>query len=87
MTINLTPRQIAWLERQVAEGAFSSIEEAAQFYLDQRMDCEELDLDNLDWAKPYVDEVLREIDSGIEGIPLEKFRIEIDEHMAKLRGK
>jgi Arc/MetJ-type ribon-helix-helix transcriptional regulator len=63
MTVNLTSRQIAWLEKQVAKGAFGSIEEAAQFYLDQRMDGEHLDLDPNE-VRPLLEEAERDIADG-----------------------
>lgn len=63
MTVNLTPQQIAWLERQVADGAFGSVEEAAQFYLSQRMAEEELDLATEE-ITPLLTDAEREIAEG-----------------------
>ena len=73
MTVNLTPQQIAWLEQVKAERGFASIDEAAQFYLAQAMlNAEPLDLDDLSWAKPLVDEALADLEAGVPTIPLEE---------------
>lgn len=37
MTITLTSAQIKWLEAEVAAGRFTSVDEAAQAIIDQRM--------------------------------------------------
>jgi antitoxin ParD1/3/4 len=86
MTVNLTPEQVAWLEKMVADGAFASVDEAARFYIAEAMlHAEDLDLDNLDWAKPLLDEARAELARG-EGIPLEEFLRDFREHLAKLRN-
>lgn len=83
MTINLTPEQIAWLEKQVAGGSFASLDEAAQFYIgDAIAHAGEINLDDLDWAKPLIEEARAEIARG-EGIPLADFKA----HLRKRAGE
>jgi antitoxin ParD1/3/4 len=53
MTISLKPEQEAWLKAHVESGDFASIEEAVQQLIDERI-AEEVD--DLAWAKPFVDE-------------------------------
>ena len=90
MTVSLTPQRIAWLEQMVAEGRFASVDEAARFAvaeamsLDQDIDLD--DLDDLDWAKPVLDEALAEADRGAT-IPLEEYQKQMKQHMDRLRGR
>jgi antitoxin ParD1/3/4 len=49
MTINLPREQQEWLEAQIRAGAYDSVEEAVA----ERM---HLDIEDLSWAKPLVDE-------------------------------
>lgn len=53
MTITLTPDQQRWLEAEVAAGRFPSVEAAVRLAIDHFMPS---DLDDLSWAKPFVDE-------------------------------
>jgi len=53
MTINLPREQQEWLEAQVKAGAYDSVEEAVASIVAERM---HLDIDDLSWAKPLVDE-------------------------------
>ena len=53
MNISLTPDELAWLERKVANGQFASLEEAAAAAVRDSMASES---DDLAWAKPLVDE-------------------------------
>ena len=84
MTINLTPEQIAWLQQRVADGSFASLDEAAQFFMgDAIAHAEEIDLDDLEWAKPLVDEARAEIERG-EGIPLVEFKAHLKKRISEL---
>jgi antitoxin ParD1/3/4 len=65
MTIQLSPEQQQWLEAQVAAGHFSSVEQAVAVAIADLMTMSE---DDLDWAKPLVDEAIASVDRG-EGIP------------------
>ena len=68
MTIQLSPEQQQWLEAQVAAGHFSSLEQAVAVAIADLMATAE---DDLDWAKPLVDEAAAELDRG-EGVPADK---------------
>jgi antitoxin ParD1/3/4 len=74
MTIQLSPEQQQWLEAQVAAGHFSSLEQAVAVAIADLMATVE---DDLDWAKPLVDEAAAELDRG-EGVPA-------DEAFARIR--
>ncbi|SDR60689.1 antitoxin ParD1/3/4 [Rhizobiales bacterium GAS191] len=65
MTITLTPEQKRWLDAQVARGEFTSIEDAVQKLVGERI-AERLleEGDDLAWAKRYVDEALAAVDRG-----------------------
>ena len=70
MTVTLTPEQMRWLEQAVAEGRFSSVEEAVRVAVDRFIIDQEFG--DLSWAKPYLDEARAEIARG-EGIELDSF--------------
>lgn len=74
MTIQLSPEQQRWLEAQVAAGHFASLEQAVAVAVADLMATVE---DDLDWAKPLVDEAAAELDRG-EGVP-------VDEAFARIR--
>ena len=74
MTIQLSPEQQQWLEAQVAAGHFSSLEQAVAVAIADLMATAE---DDLDRAKPLVDEAAAELDRG-EGVPA-------DEAFARIR--
>jgi antitoxin ParD1/3/4 len=66
MTITLTPAQRAWIESHIARGDFTSVEDAARQLIDERI-AERLaedEIDDLAWAKPYLDEALADIAGG-----------------------
>lgn len=74
MTIQLSPEQQRWLEAQVAAGHFASLEQAVAVAVADLMATAP---DDLDWAKPLVDEAAAELDRG-EGVPR-------DEAIARIR--
>ena len=61
MTITLTPEQQKWLEAEVAAGRIASVEEAVRLAVDLIMP---IDITDLSWAKPYLDEARAEIARG-----------------------
>jgi antitoxin ParD1/3/4 len=61
MNVPLTPEQISWLERKVAEGQYTSLEEAAAAAVGDSMASE---LDDLAWARPLVDEARAAVAQG-----------------------
>ena len=74
MTIQLSPEQQRWLEAQVEAGHFASLEQAVAVAIADLMAAAE---DDLEWAKPLVDEAAAELDRG-EGVPA-------DEAFARIR--
>ncbi|HYD04879.1 MAG TPA: hypothetical protein VEC60_04100 [Reyranella sp.] len=74
MTIQLSPEQQRWLEAQVEAGHFASLEQAVAVAIADLMAAVE---DDLEWAKPLVDEAAAELDRG-EGVPA-------DEAFARIR--
>jgi antitoxin ParD1/3/4 len=74
MTIQLSPEQQRWLEAQVEAGHFASLEQAVAVAVADLMATVE---DDLEWAKPLVDEAIAAVERG-EGIPG-------DEALARIR--
>jgi antitoxin ParD1/3/4 len=70
MEIDLTPAQRAWLEAKVSKGEFASLEEAASAAITESM---AMDIDDLEWAKPYVDRAREDVQRG-DVLPLEEHR-------------
>ena len=68
MTIQLSPEQQRWLEAQVKAGHFASLEQAVAVAIADLMAAAE---DDLEWAKPLVDEAAAELDRG-EGVPADE---------------
>ncbi|HEY4168754.1 MAG TPA: hypothetical protein VGM96_18350 [Reyranella sp.] len=64
MTIQLSPEQQRWLEAQVEVGHFASLDQAIAVAVANLLATE----DDLEWAKPLVDEAAAELDRG-EGVP------------------
>jgi antitoxin ParD1/3/4 len=83
MTITLTPEQAEWLEQQVAGGEFDSVEEVVRLAIADLMT---LDTDDLDWAKPLVDEARAALARG-EGIPAETVKAEIDAYLKSIGAR
>jgi antitoxin ParD1/3/4 len=80
MNITLPREQQEWLEAQVRAGAYDSIDEAVATIVGEHM---LLDLDDLDWAKPLVDEARKSIARG-EGMTLEEYRARMEKRFGKL---
>ena len=80
MTITLPREQQEWLEAQVKAGYYDSIEDAVASIVAERM---YLDVDDLAWAKPLVEEALAAADRG-EGMTLEEYRARMAERFGKL---
>jgi hypothetical protein len=68
MTIQLSPEQQRWLEAQVEAGHFASLEQAVAVAIADLMAAVD---DDLEWAKPLVDEAIAAVDRG-EGIPADE---------------
>ena len=80
MNITLPRDQQEWLEAQVRAGAYNSVEDAVASIVAEHM---LLDLDDLDWAKPLMDEARASIARG-EGMSLEEYRARMDKRFGKL---
>jgi antitoxin ParD1/3/4 len=81
MNVVLRPEQQQWLEELVEAGTYASVEEAVASILAQHM---ELEIDDLEWAKPLLDEAREQIARG-EVLTLEEHRARMDERFGKLR--
>jgi antitoxin ParD1/3/4 len=77
MTVTLTPEQMRWIEAAVAAGQFPSVEDAVRVAIDDLIAASEFG--DLSWAKPYIDEARKDVESGrvIDG----------DEFLSWLDGK
>ena len=80
MNINLPREQREWLEAQVKAGAYESLDDAVASIIAEHM---ELDIDDLAWAKPLVDEALAAADRG-ETMTLEEYRAMMTERFGKI---
>ncbi len=73
MPITLTPEQEAWIEALVATGEFASIEDAARQLIDDRIAELSVNDDDMEWAKPLVEEARASIVRG-DVLTLEEHR-------------
>jgi predicted transcriptional regulator len=86
MNIRLKPDTEEWLRVQVAEGRFESIEQAVEILLEEgRLNQEALDLADLSWTKPYIDEGLADLEAG-RVHPAEQVHAEIRAMFARPKG-
>lgn len=79
MQISLTPEQREWLEAKVAAGQFDSLEEAATAAIADSMAGE---IDDMAWAKPYVDEARAAVARG-DVLTIEEHRARIARRLSK----
>ena len=63
MPITIDKDQDEWLHRQVANGAYRSVDEAVQAAVCRLMQDDD-ELDDLEWAKPLIAEGLAQLDRG-----------------------
>ena len=85
MTITLHPDQEEWLKTRVASGDFVSVEEAARQLIDERIaEREAEESDEMEWARPYVEEALAEVERG-EVITLEEHEARNEARLAAMR--
>lgn len=74
MTITLSLEQESWLQTQVENGAFSSVEAAVRHLIDEKIaESGAADHADLGWAKPYVDEARAAVARG-EFVSLEEHK-------------
>jgi antitoxin ParD1/3/4 len=84
--IELTPEQVRWLEAEVAAGRFASVEDGVRMAVAEMMIGSIDEADDLDWAKPLVDEAIAEIERG-ESLPLDQVRAELDAYLKSIGGR
>src|SRR3954451_3920816 len=84
MTVTLTPEQMRWLEEAVAQGRFSSVEEAVAVAVVGLQTS--LEQDDLSWAKPYLDEAEARIERG-EVVQGDEFLKWLDGRIAELKAR
>ncbi len=82
MSITLTSEQETWIKARVARGEFASVEDAVRQFIDGLM---AEDMDDLAWAKPYVDEARDAVARG-EYVTLEEHKAHNAALLAALRG-
>ncbi len=82
MPIMLTSEQETWLKARVASGEFASVDDAVRQAVDGLM---AEDMDDLAWAKPYVDEAREAVARG-EYVTLEEHKAHNAALLAALRG-
>ena len=80
MNITLPREHQEWLEAQVKAGAYDSLDDAVASILAEHM---QPDLDDLDWAKPLIEEARASAERG-ETMTLEEYRAMMDERFGKL---
>ena len=85
MTVTLHPDQEERFKTRVARGDFVSVEEAARQFIDERIaEREAEESDEMEWAKPYVDEALAEVERG-DVITLEEHESRNEARLAAMR--
>ena len=84
MNIALNPEQQKWLEAQVANGEFASLEDAIVLAVAGLMIGS--DDDELVWAKPLVEAAHASIARG-EGLPASVVKAELVEQLRKLSAR
>jgi antitoxin ParD1/3/4 len=85
MTITLTPSQEEWIRDRVSKGAFASVEDAARQLIDDRIaEIRLLENDDMDWAKPFVDEAREAVAQG-DILTLEEHRSRNEKRLSVLR--
>lgn len=85
MNIRLKPDAEEWLKAQVAEGRFSSIEDAVEMLVADDRAQAKLNEADLSWAKPYIDEGLAALEAG-DVIPAEQVYAELRAKFSRSRG-
>ncbi|WP_158806703.1 hypothetical protein [Beijerinckia sp. L45] len=87
MSITLSLEQESWLQTQVENGAFPSVEAAVRHLIDEKIaEHETAENDDLAWAKIYVDEARAAVALG-EYVSLEEYKAHNAALLASLRGR
>jgi antitoxin ParD1/3/4 len=83
MNVKLPPEQQKWLEGQVAEGHFASIDDALSAAV---ADVMAIHRDDLAWAKPYVEEARASVARG-DVLSGDEYFKRLDDRLAALRAR
>ena len=83
MNIKLSSEQQKWLEDQVASGRFGSVDEALALAVADMM---AVGSDDLDWARPYVDQARASIARG-DVMSGEDYLQRLDGKIERLRSR
>lgn len=83
MTVTLAPEQMRWIEAAVASGQFPSVEDAVRMAVADLMN---IDLGDVDWMRPYVDEARQDVTRG-EVVSGDEFVAWIDDRMKTPRSR
>jgi antitoxin ParD1/3/4 len=87
MNIRLKPDTEQWLQSQVDQGRFGSVEEAIEaLVLDDQMAQEALDRTDLSWAQPYIDKGIADAEAG-RVIPAEEVYADLRARFGRTRNK
>lgn len=87
MAITISLEQESWLQTQVENGAFSSVEAAVRQLIDERIaESDAADHDDLAWAKPFIDEARAAVARG-EFVSLEEHKAHNATLIASLRDR
>jgi predicted transcriptional regulator len=86
MNIRLKPDTERWLQSQVEQGRFGSLEEAIEaLVLDDQITQAALEKTDLSWAQPYIDKGLADIEAG-RTIPAEEVYADLRARLSRKRG-
>jgi antitoxin ParD1/3/4 len=87
MAITISLEQESWLQTQVDNGAFPSVEAAVRQLIDEKIAAADVGYDDdLAWAKPYVDEARAAVARG-EFVSLEEHKAHNAALLASLRDR
>jgi antitoxin ParD1/3/4 len=85
MTISLTAEQQAWIDARIKRGEFTSTEDAARQLIEERISERDLEeIDDMLWARPYVDEALEAVKRG-EFVTVQEHQARMDAHVASMK--
>jgi predicted transcriptional regulator len=87
MNIRLKPDTEQWLQSQVDQGRFGSVEEAIEaLVLDDQLAQRALDDADLSWAKPYLAKGLADLEAG-RAIPAEEVYADLRARFVRKRDR
>ena len=81
MNIKLRPEQEQWLQGQIAQGEFASVDDALQHVIADHM---ALEGDDFEWARPFVSEARAAVARG-DVVSLDDAIADMDAHLASLK--